>query len=272
MSRRLRRVPLGFDWPLNQVWAGFINPYRSVKCKACDGEGSSPEIKQLYVRWYGQDREDWVWINSGRRYNNAAWCYNLDADDVKALLDADRLWDFTRVPRTPEQQEISRQKIAAGGNSWLPEGNGYIPTPKEVNEWSHFGFGHDSINAMCVIRAKAERLGFETDCKACKGEGEFWQSPEIHAAHEAWKDIEPPTGPGWQLWEDTSEGSPVSPVFETAEGLAKWCERNATVFASERTSYANWLKMFLDDSTDTGTMCIGTSDYFGTVINRPTAT
>ncbi len=33
---------------------------------------------------------------------------------------------------------------------------------------------------------------------------------------------EPPEGEGWQLWETVSEGSPVSPVFESAEQLADW--------------------------------------------------
>lgn len=32
----------------------------------------------------------------------------------------------------------------------------------------------------------------------------------------------PPTGEGWQLWEDVTEGSPKSPVFATAEELAQW--------------------------------------------------
>jgi len=38
--------------------------------------------------------------------------------------------------------------------------------------------------------------------------------------------IEPPEGVGWQMWEDTSEGSPISPVFKTAEELAQWLEDN----------------------------------------------
>lgn len=32
----------------------------------------------------------------------------------------------------------------------------------------------------------------------------------------------PLPGDGWQLWETTTEGSPLSPVFETAEELAGW--------------------------------------------------
>lgn len=34
-----------------------------------------------------------------------------------------------------------------------------------------------------------------------------------------WKPYDPPAGDGWQVWEDTSEGSPITPVFSTREAL-----------------------------------------------------
>jgi len=55
---------------------------------------------------------------------------------------------------------------------------------------------------------------------------------------------EPPTGEGFQLWETTSEGSPVSPVFASAEELADWCTVHATTFASCKATKEQWLKMF----------------------------
>ena len=37
MGREIRRVPLDFDWPLNKVWGGFVNPHHR-KCPAnCEG-------------------------------------------------------------------------------------------------------------------------------------------------------------------------------------------------------------------------------------------
>ena len=100
---------------------------------------------------------------------NACWSHHLDAHDVKALVDADRLWDFTRVSRTPEQRAIVEIRVAGGNNSWLPGPNGYLPTPEEVNTWSISGFGHDSINCGVCIKAKAERLGFAYLCPTCDG-------------------------------------------------------------------------------------------------------
>lgn len=54
---------------------------------------------------------------------------------------------------------------------------------------------------------------------------------------------EVPKGEGYQLWETTSEGSPVSPVFDTLEKLCEWCEENATTFASFRVSKEEWMQM-----------------------------
>lgn len=55
-------------------------------------------------------------------------------------------------------------------------------------------------------------------------------------------DFEPPKGEGYQLWEDTSEGSPMSPVFETPEALADWLEFNKVSSCGDMTcSYDQWL-------------------------------
>jgi hypothetical protein len=54
---------------------------------------------------------------------------------------------------------------------------------------------------------------------------------------------EPPVGPYYQLWETTSEGSPMSPAFETPEELAHWLEDNNTsAFGGETANYQQWLK------------------------------
>lgn len=36
----------------------------------------------------------------------------------------------------------------------------------------------------------------------------------------------PPTGEGYQCWETTSEGSPITPIFKTFDALCKWLEDN----------------------------------------------
>ena len=47
---------------------------------------------------------------------------------------------------------------------------------------------------------------------------------------------------GWQMYEDTSEGTPISPVLKSPEELARWlAENGASAFGSEIASYDAWL-------------------------------
>ena len=53
---------------------------------------------------------------------------------------------------------------------------------------------------------------------------------------------DPPTGDGWQMWEDCSEGSPISPVFDSPQMLAKWLvDNNASAFGSLTATYEQWM-------------------------------
>lgn len=179
--------------------------------------GRSPEYYQEY---YG-DSESAV-SREARRLAclfNKSWSHHLNQDDVDALIAGDRLWDFTRVPRNGGQRAIVEQKIKDGGNSWLPENNGYRPTAREVNIWSLSGFGHDAINEWIVTKAECVRLGVSHTCDTCNGEGCVWKSEEDKKKYEDWMPSEPPAGEGWQLWETVSEGSPITPVFKTADEL-----------------------------------------------------
>ena len=246
MGRKLRRVALDFDWPLHKPWKGFVNPHydHCRTCRACAGSGYSPAAKRLQDRWYGQapfrpeergsvpyaHSHPIVWAFAERnvrhspeyygtdpsaverearrlaRHFNNSWSHHLNDDDVKALVDDERLWDLTR---------------AYGPDGWGERKPGY-PSAQEVNDWSLTGMGHDSINCHIVVKAECERLGIDRWCPDCGGEGSVWDSPEDKARADAWTDFEPDEGPGWQLWETVSEGSPISPVFSSAGELARW--------------------------------------------------
>ncbi len=46
------------------------------------------------------------------------------------------------------------------------------------------------------------------------------------------------------MYEDTSEGTPISPAFETPEELARWLvDNNASAFADNGASYEGWLRV-----------------------------
>lgn len=46
------------------------------------------------------------------------------------------------------------------------------------------------------------------------------------------------------MYEDTSEGTPISPAFKTPEELARWlADNNASAFGSSTATYEQWLKV-----------------------------
>lgn len=72
MGREVKRVALDFDWPLNEVWEGFLTPgrFRETPCEACcyerqptimdhlfpaprHGTGYAPHAQHLHDLWYG---------------------------------------------------------------------------------------------------------------------------------------------------------------------------------------------------------------------------
>lgn len=104
--------------------------------------------------------------------------------------------------------------------------------------------GHDSIDAWSAIKKLGELAGLPENwstCATCKGDGIH---PDAKAVYEAWTPTNPPAGEGWQMWETTSEGSPISPVFDSPEKLAQWLSNSgASSFGSDTATYDQWLKM-----------------------------
>ena len=83
-----------------------------------------------------------------------------------------------------------------------------------------------------------------------------WQlkeSAELHMSYEEWSRQKPDKEdymPDWpeaerthlQMYENTSEGTPISPVMETPEALAKWLtDNNASAFGGMTATYEQWL-------------------------------
>jgi hypothetical protein len=249
MGRILKRVASNFEWKIGELWSGYVNPHKRHECKECEGLGWSKEYNELKDKWYSGDNPQWKPnpFRPGSRYDSIAWNNNLEQQDVDALIEADRLWDFTRVPLNDEQREIVKKKIADGGNSWLPFDNGYKPTAQEVNEWNLKTMGHDSLNCSCVIKARLAKSGKSHLCSNCDGTGEKWQSEKAKELYENWEQYEPPTGDGFQLWSTTTEGHPMTPVFESLEKLCEYCEKEeVSVFGRETATKEEWMQM-LDD-------------------------
>lgn len=279
MGREVKRVPLDFDHPLNEVWTGFRMPekLRLPDCPACGGRGYSPRALYLFDLWYGYvpfTPEDNGSVpltpespavrafaernirNAPRYFGageiairqearrladlfNSQWSHHVNADDVAALVEAGRLHDLTHT--------------WVKGDGWQPKVPAEVPTPEQVNDWVIVTpFGHDAINASVVVRARCERESVSETCSACDGKGDS-ATDEQRAAYDAWESTGPPEGEGWQLWETVSEGSPISPVFATAEDLATWMTQNRCTVDGPMSSYeaalrfvrAGWAPSFI---------------------------
>ncbi|VTU42526.1 MULTISPECIES: hypothetical protein [unclassified Variovorax] len=267
MGRELKRVALDFKWPLEKVWKGFLNPFskHARPCRQCGGRGESPQLTELHNQWYGysafrpEDRGSRPWTTedapiiafASRNLESAPgfygqgpvalnreaqrlcdlfnqqWSHHLNDDDVAALLEADRLWDFTST--------------FSPGDGWVKKEPAVVPTAAQVNAWSIGGMGHDSINSWAVIRAECKRLGHPMSCSACEGECQIWRTNRLRKKAEKWTKVEPPAGLGYQIWEHTTEGSPISPVFATAKELAAWM---VTEYRHRRDegNFTSWMK------------------------------
>jgi hypothetical protein len=281
--REARRVPLNFNWPMGEIWEGYLMPERlhENKCPDCE-HGYSPHAEHLQALWYGYvpfnpESTGSAWLTPStpavREFAernvtrnpefygtseaavvaeavrlatlwNGQWCHHLSQEDVDALAGRGRLMDFTHT--------------WAKGTGWQKTEPPVTPTAAEVNEWSLRGFGHDSINAGIAVSARCEREGFGDTCPTCQGHASLEAYEGQRAEAEAWERTEPPTGDGWQLWETVTEGSPSSPVFATAGELADWCENGATVFADQRWTATQWLASFRNDTTDVDSLLFGT--------------
>jgi len=221
MGREVKRVAPDFDWPLREVWKGFINPHyeHCKRCPYCDGSGYNPETKQISDDWYD-------FANTGRK-----WCYNITQHEVDALIEHNCLKDFTHM----WTREDGWKKIE--------------PPPKitaeQVNEWSQRSTSlFSGADQYVCVRARAEREGVWGLCETCKGDGNVWTKKGAKEAYELWEPEEPPAGEGWQIWETVSEGSPISPVFDTPEKLARWlADTGASAFGYETATYEQWMCM-----------------------------
>lgn len=250
MGREVKRVALDFDWPLDgEPWKGYLMPdkYDEDPCPADCDHGYSQHAAWLRNRWYGNEhfdpaetgsplltpdtpevqafaernvnrspeyygRGNWAIRHEAMRLCalwNGMWSHHLEQRDVDALITAGRLMNFTHA----WSQDAGR---------WVPRDPAPVVTAAEVNRWSLGGFGHDSLNCGVVVEARCEADGRPYACSACGGYGSVEAYPGQRAEAEAWEPIEPPVGEGWQYWETVSEGSPISPVFATREGLVEW--------------------------------------------------
>ncbi len=259
--RELRRVPLDFDAPLNEVWEGYRTPseFEFPACPDCvDAPGYGPEAAAISNTFYPtQIAADWSEAELARA-GKLAWADKIGQAEVDNLVAEGRLpvWD-------PELEVEGRIEHGYRGG-WRWHEPRTAAEVNALNQPGHRGLdGHDAINHGILVRFRCQVLGIPLLCPTCGGDA-IIATDEQKAAADAWQWTEPPTGESFQLWETTSEGSPVSPVFASAEELADWCVMGATAFGGIRWNRQQWLGSFQAGTTDVDSMFVAANGKLGT--------
>lgn len=223
MGRELKRVALDFDWPLGKCWEGYVNPHY-VQCDACGGRGSDAALRfvEKIVRLLILGAED----------------SQFTEEQIAVMEARGRICPHPYL-RGGGLDVTSRSDL--GSEGLLLDLVGRLSGREPQSLLGPFAMG--DMATWSVSKKLLEAAGLPEDwgyCKECGGEG---IAPEFREAYEAWESWEPPEGQGYQLWETTSEGSPISPVFSSLDALCEWAAENATTFGSHRTGAAEWKKM-----------------------------
>lgn len=267
MGRVVKRVEIDFEWPMNVVWQGFINPHydECTTCSHCDGMGYSAFGRKFHERWHGSV--------PFRPEDNGSTPIPFSHPEIMAFA-------TRQILRSPEyygsgDSAVNREakRLAELYNARMechlnqrdldillsdPDGLGSCFThardengemaPRTalqkltLEEYQSIVIGSlmARVNYSPILAARANERGESEFCLECAGNGSVWSSDEARIRSNEWKQEEPPEGEGWQLWETVSEGSPVSPVFSTPEALAAWLTGRPGI--NSGTTEDQWLK------------------------------
>lgn len=211
MSREVRRVPLDFDWPLNERWSGYLTPdrLREPRCTACCGAGTTPAFQ--WLERVGLMLDQLI----------------SDVDEQAAGKPLHPWLDEDSYPPTNSAVVERRQGFMVKYETLRPSADiiefaQALVADDEYEDSRVIGRGRFAQNRYAITRGLVRAAGMPEGwgtCAACEGHGSIEAYEGQRAEAEAWEPTEPPTGDGWQLWETVSEGSPVTPVFSTREGL-----------------------------------------------------
>lgn len=269
MSREIRRVPLDFDAPLNQLWEGYHNPYTEdyvILCPDCQGSRLNKETNALYQTFYDNYacipyRPLNMWSeerimellkknfvddveNPGKQRMGWAYQYKIDPNGNPTdnppwkIIGNCRQWccsvtqeevDFI-LKNNPSYFCDLLEKYDQSSKKYVP----IDPQLKLTAEY--FNHYHNDLKdyANAFVWARATLKGVYGACEKCNGTGSVWLNKAKKYLSHNWKKIEPPTGDGYQIWSTVSEGTPISPVFQNKESLIQWLVKGGTSIESAR--------------------------------------
>lgn len=233
MGREVRRVPLDFAWPLHKPWEGFLNPHGS-RCpengRTCfNGYTAAGKWLEAFCRLIALAGEDAKASTPGQRAGH---------DTNGRIYPHPWIQEWSMAPRADvpddvhaaiREHEDALTRMREMRKYLLEHPPEILPLTGELSDLIERFSGEqiDTFGGGRVSYGFAQKLlevaGLDPEkwgsCRVCNGAGD---DPAKRAAFEAWKKTPPPAGPGWQLWETVSEGSPTSPVFVSKDAFVQY--------------------------------------------------
>lgn len=284
MGREVKRVALDFEWPIDKLWRGYVLPdkLRGKRCPDCEQgqthlgwwlDGFAHLIAMLaadvHDRRNGRDMHPWL-AEFSRAHGHfeylidGTWTHTFEVDHGQSVR---RLPSRHVVDRPGDEAleffhgiiakdfELKRTKGDPTGeypyDEWYAEDK--VPSVESVAA----GMGHSSSGngvgnlRHAIFAVLEDASGKSFVCPTCSGEGVLEEYEGQNAERDAWYEApneEPPSGEGWQLWTTTNEGAPLTPVFESAEALARHCaDKGVSWFGYQTATYDQWLRSFVGD-------------------------
>jgi hypothetical protein len=201
-----------------------------VACKACGRSGYNPETNRIAENFYSSA-------------TGARWCDDITQDEVDALIEHNRLWDFWRtcgpngwediVPRptvTAEMVNLANGAKPKQPGVWMPNEHPIVMAggTRAVEPLKHSPFmHHDAIHRMILIETRARRLGVWGLCERCRGRCSVFTEPAAKLGLTLWI-LHPRKGcsRGIRIEEISKEELPAAKAW-----LAQAAKRNAERFA-----------------------------------------
>lgn len=105
---------------------------------------------------------------------------------------------------------------------------------------------YDETFAQAAAQWKADYEAFYKDRPASASPDlEYWEwdvgPPKREYYRPEWTEE---TRTHFQMYENTTEGTPISPVMDSPEAVARWCaENHVSYFGDIEATYEDWLKV-----------------------------
>lgn len=155
----------------------FFLSRKNHQCPSCEGSNYNKETHQLSEDWYD-------FKGTGRR-----WDKKLTEVEIEALVKGGRLSDLMdswyRFDEETNTWMSLDQTVEYSKREWVPCEAPVMPTPDQVNIWASNGLGHDAINKMICVKARAKHLGIYGHCDLCE-DGYVYDEPAGKLGLQMW--------------------------------------------------------------------------------------